>query len=72
MKSRLKDREVDLNRVVFKNDAEREILLEDLDRMSDQYQKLSMRFEEQVRQLAAAQVSATCATLCGPVGLCLD
>jgi len=59
MKSCLQDKEIDLNRVISKNEAEREILLEDLDRLSDQYQTLNMRFEEQGSQLAVAQVSAS-------------
>ena len=56
MKKLMDEQEGAYKRNVAKKEAEREIVLDDLDRMSDQYQHLNMRFEDQVRKQAATQV----------------
>lgn len=43
-------------REVAKKEAEREIVLDDLEALNDQYQQLNMAFETQVAKLAEAKV----------------
>ncbi len=69
MKARVEEQAASHKRDIFRKDAEREIILDDLDRMSDQYQKLNMKLEDQSRKLELAQVRVcVCVCACGVVG----